>query len=310
MTQAAECACPRCGYDQSGVVATWRDACPVQGVCSECGYAFEWSDVFNAHRLVLRGFFEHGKGLWQSWLWAMRTLMWVLVPPWFWGKVRLHHEPRVWRMVWWIPVWFGSVWSVVVALRLVLVVMEMSRRGLGGAYAVAEVVNAVLEPLLVIDVSSYQMSTQFYVYDSLLSWRPATFGLIAQMLFFPVLLLILPETRKRAKVRAVHVVRATVYGQAWVIGIVLMYLASAVEDVIWGAGGRVPMWGVWWALEGPLPIIFALSGWIALWWLCVLAMGFKVKRALWTWLVLMTPPMLILTIFVSQDHEVQWWLIQ
>ena len=35
-------ACPRCGYDLSGAVAAWEDCCPLTGVCSECGYRFEW----------------------------------------------------------------------------------------------------------------------------------------------------------------------------------------------------------------------------------------------------------------------------
>ena len=41
--------CPRCGYDQSGVITTWAraepSACPLTGVCSECGLAFAWRDV-------------------------------------------------------------------------------------------------------------------------------------------------------------------------------------------------------------------------------------------------------------------------
>lgn len=34
--------CPRCGYDMRGVIASWRESCPLEGVCSECGYAFAW----------------------------------------------------------------------------------------------------------------------------------------------------------------------------------------------------------------------------------------------------------------------------
>lgn len=34
--------CPRCGYDFSGAVASWDTACPLTGVCSECGYEFDW----------------------------------------------------------------------------------------------------------------------------------------------------------------------------------------------------------------------------------------------------------------------------
>ena len=33
--------CPRCGYDLSGIVASWKDACPLTGICSECVLEFQ-----------------------------------------------------------------------------------------------------------------------------------------------------------------------------------------------------------------------------------------------------------------------------
>lgn len=38
--------CPRCGYDLSGAVDAWRDQCPLEGVCPECGGRFAWGDRF------------------------------------------------------------------------------------------------------------------------------------------------------------------------------------------------------------------------------------------------------------------------
>lgn len=40
-------ACPRCGYDLRGVVATWRNTCPLEGVCTECGLDFRWTELLN-----------------------------------------------------------------------------------------------------------------------------------------------------------------------------------------------------------------------------------------------------------------------
>lgn len=37
--------CPRCGYDLHGTIDTWTDACPLTGVCSECGLEFIWSEI-------------------------------------------------------------------------------------------------------------------------------------------------------------------------------------------------------------------------------------------------------------------------
>lgn len=55
--------CPRCGYDQAGLIATWAAACPVEYACTECGgrspsaWLFEpgpaWS-VEHARRRLLR----------------------------------------------------------------------------------------------------------------------------------------------------------------------------------------------------------------------------------------------------------------
>lgn len=38
--------CPKCAYDLTGEIATWETQCPLQGVCSECGHAFAWSEPF------------------------------------------------------------------------------------------------------------------------------------------------------------------------------------------------------------------------------------------------------------------------
>ena len=38
--------CPRCGYDLRGITESWRNACPVDGRCAECGLEFAWRDVF------------------------------------------------------------------------------------------------------------------------------------------------------------------------------------------------------------------------------------------------------------------------
>jgi hypothetical protein len=52
-------ACPRCGYDVSGVVPTWAEQCPIHGTCSECGLAFEWVDIFRPERVYPAWSFEH-----------------------------------------------------------------------------------------------------------------------------------------------------------------------------------------------------------------------------------------------------------
>lgn len=79
----AEPVCPRCGYDLSGVVATWEASCPLEGVCSECGAGVVWSEVVSGRELGPRWSIEHGRrGLARRW----------------WGTLRRSVRPRVmWR---------------------------------------------------------------------------------------------------------------------------------------------------------------------------------------------------------------------
>lgn len=91
--------CPRCGYEQSGTVQTWRESCPLTGTCSECGLGFCWADVLNPGRVDLAGFVEQARGgWWQVLAAAWRTWVWSMLPWVFWRKVRLDHRvvPRRW----------------------------------------------------------------------------------------------------------------------------------------------------------------------------------------------------------------------
>jgi len=38
--------CPRCGYNLRGTLDAWKDACPLEGRCSECGLEIEWGRLF------------------------------------------------------------------------------------------------------------------------------------------------------------------------------------------------------------------------------------------------------------------------
>ncbi len=43
-------ACPRCGYDLRGAIATWIDQCPLHGTCAECGLRFVWAEVLHPEK--------------------------------------------------------------------------------------------------------------------------------------------------------------------------------------------------------------------------------------------------------------------
>lgn len=37
--------CPKCDYDLGGIRASWRESCPLRGVCPECGFQFNWGHL-------------------------------------------------------------------------------------------------------------------------------------------------------------------------------------------------------------------------------------------------------------------------
>jgi hypothetical protein len=119
-------ACPRCGYDQTGVIASWEQAeplvCPLDGVCSECGLEFPWVDVMRPERQRIAGLYEHAQGPGQSLGWALRTLVLAGWPRRFWSVVPLAARPILERIAAWpwvatLMVWAaGSVAATIAAL--------------------------------------------------------------------------------------------------------------------------------------------------------------------------------------------------
>src|SRR6185295_18404627 len=83
--------CPRCGYDLSGAVATWSLSCPITGVCSECGLAFDWRNILDPKNRDVPWLYEHAPRWWNIGA-ALRTLAAIAISVWFWTVVRVHHR--------------------------------------------------------------------------------------------------------------------------------------------------------------------------------------------------------------------------
>ncbi|MCH2161240.1 MAG: hypothetical protein MK085_05135 [Phycisphaerales bacterium] len=57
--------CPRCGYHFKGILATWTTSCPVDGQCSECGLSFRWWEIFVGDH-VPKWYVEFSRGFWSG----------------------------------------------------------------------------------------------------------------------------------------------------------------------------------------------------------------------------------------------------
>lgn len=330
--------CPRCGYDQSGIIASWSDSCPLAGACSECGLEFAWSDVAIPGRAVLPGFIEHespgafGAGLWTA---TWRTWAWTLFPWRFWSRVKLHHRVRWTRWVVWALVLIGGLHLFCAAIRTSADLTHL-RRGptavlMGGMtipidrrmsldLAAAVFIEHLAHPLVQIEGTWYPDTRTTPARPRLVRpwhWRATWFpdrvsAVIAVTLgawcMYPLMLCVLPATRKEAKVRTMHVARATVYSLGVISILESLRVLEAVRTVVMG---KVPMprYGTRGVGEfdlnmgngvnaGAFPIMFIMLVWLSAWWYCAIGMGFKIRRARLVWGVTMVTMLLAVVIVV------------
>lgn len=111
--------CPRCGYDLSGVIASWEGACPLEGRCSECGVDFHWGDLLNERRRHLPWLYEHANR-WWNFSAAWKTTLTALTPWRFWRQTKVHHPIRLVRLALWLPVTIAPL-LLLLAIALLII---------------------------------------------------------------------------------------------------------------------------------------------------------------------------------------------
>lgn len=248
-----ELRCPRCGYDQAGMVATWGETCPLEGTCSECGLEYAWRDVFVPP--VYLGMVEHARGL-RGWaVGGLRTFLGEWRPRRFWTKMKLEHPLRVGlARVWLLCAVVVGVLGVPLlwrCLRLPFLKTSQSFTALMESEAQWWAEGHWLARLLPGDAVLH-LQYRWLGYSGTYSRWPWVGGidnawnrmttttswwLLPMMVMCsvsPAIFLLAPQTRGRAKVRIGHVARWWVYGQGWIvllflwqIGILFLGLVAA-----------------------------------------------------------------------------------
>jgi len=98
-------ACPGCGYDQSGAVATWTHACPLTITCTECGGVFPCSNIFARVEIGPAWSFEHARRrILRRWI---ATTVKVFEPSRLWREVRPEHPVRRGRLAILAAMWLA-----------------------------------------------------------------------------------------------------------------------------------------------------------------------------------------------------------
>lgn len=210
--------CPKCGYDQSGTIATWESQCPIEGICPECGLEFDWADVFDPSRVHLSWYVEHAeekRGMIRR---SPMTYWFLLLPHRFWKRVAVTS-----------PIYGARLWSyvagVIISVYLVTTLLNIATRAYSNSrwnqlYASFQTKN----PGNPMQGKQYtvDMGTMRYwlgiIGDSILqpirSRDTATqiALLIGGMaLLWAVVIVAVPTTRRIAKVRLAHVNRAVAW---------------------------------------------------------------------------------------------------
>ncbi len=198
--------CPRCDYDLRGAVSAWRDACPVEGRCAECGLEFEWRSIFvrEEHPWLIEYHWKR-RSFVSVWLTSIRLFQ----PHRFWSAVRLEHpsylRPAAALVVFLLvmPLWFRVLGGVALASA------EHRRYGGGGGYFT--LFDVLVDALWSTD-RWYSMSVDWLViypvpaaYLFILLWMPAM-----ALCFF-----LIPVSLRKARVRRAHIQRIALYGLAW-----------------------------------------------------------------------------------------------
>jgi hypothetical protein len=269
--------CPKCGYDQSGEIATWETQCPLDGRCPECGLRFAWADVLDPSRVDLIWYVEHAgskRGMLRR---TPATLFKLLIPNLYWRQVGVHTRIEFKGLI----VWLLMIMAVLHALAIVPVGignwLERTRYNAwpngtsfeqyfqdnGVAGLLYELHNAIGAPFVRIEYQPATISYHFGGYfnlDFAASIQiPSIF--LSMMTIWAVIMLVVPTTRCRAQIRGAHVMRA------WLMSLVSVIFIYEVF--------RVALSTFWW-LEGYINIMYLAISFIAM-------LGLSLIWLMWFW---------------------------
>lgn len=90
--------CPRCGYDQRGTVALWREQCPLEGRCAECGLTFSWAELIVPDKFEPAWCVEFARPWRRVPMACVKTFVRSFRPWKFWSRMSMAQRVRPWRL--------------------------------------------------------------------------------------------------------------------------------------------------------------------------------------------------------------------
>jgi len=281
--------CPRCDYDLDGAVAAFTEQCPLQGTCSECGMAFEWANLLRADRQQLPWLFEHTRRPGRGFL---ATLWCSLFPARFWSRVKMWHVPVKMRL-WTFAIVCGGGLSVAISLLLIalhlLVAVMFGKGGAGSSVPTWQV--AVVDSLLYPFAVEQWWGNGWVMQGIGVNWSFIYVPILCLWginLSWPLMMLMLSESRRESRVKRVHVLRAWAYSMWWgvamTIGLVGLHVMSSVINIAqavgWARGSQSVM-----SLQQDVMMLLYQSG-MERWALPFWALMVFLWTARWWWVVI------------------------
>jgi hypothetical protein len=236
--------CPRCGYDQRGVVARWTESCPLAGTCSECGLDWQWCDLLSPKLRGTDWFVEHAFRWWQIPYRTFTTLIMALRPWRFWREVRLTDRFR-----------FGAMVAFLVLVLALLAIVLDATHGIAASLHYRQMRAAGAPPpvshaeFVIRSVALpwsegtgpakrwWPLGRRYFwdrAYGSGGTWIRRSVLIAAMSALMPLTFMAIPITRRRAKVRWPHLIRICIYGMP-IVGLAIGFAIVQNLSQHWSA---------------------------------------------------------------------------
>lgn len=269
-------------------MATWSESCPLDGTCTECGYQFQWRELLGPTLVLPRWCVESRQPLrsWPRQFIATAFRSWI--PNLLWRRLQAFHIIQRHRLTAWLTTWMLVIVLVTLTCNGVLAIAiynehSTMRFGWGPGTAVKTTPNAsflecVLQSMF-LPFKSTSMGGVAFPNGAFagtlpsprsllqMQWRGPSVPLAPALLIVPACCALtfaaLPVSRRRAKVRSIHILRAAIYGMALpFVPVCLLSLMCAFRILEQTSSGTVLASNLAAAIDGGLSGIAALLPWL------------------------------------------------
>jgi hypothetical protein len=102
--------CPRCGYDQRGLIGSWRDSCPLEATCAECGLKYRCAEMILPEKFEPPWCVEYCPGGVRLFVRSCASTFMRSLAPWrFWSRMRMSDRIRPRRIALYLLIIFMCV---------------------------------------------------------------------------------------------------------------------------------------------------------------------------------------------------------